>query len=256
DGAVSGRRRLPAGRARLGGAGAPHRAGAARAGAAARPAHAARRGHRRRARALAASRRAPHPARDGDVRFRRRLDRRRGIASRIVRSLSGALDALEFLTIVRARRRMPDLDEVAAAQAWFPAIGLLLGLALLGADRAASRALPPAAIDVLLVVLLAALTGALHLDGLGDAADGLLGGRDRERRLAIMREPHAGSYAIVAIVSVLALKWAGLVALPGNVRFEALLLAPCLARLGMLAATAAFPYARAGGMGVEFKGRA
>ncbi|HZP57597.1 MAG TPA: adenosylcobinamide-GDP ribazoletransferase [Dehalococcoidia bacterium] len=173
-----------------------------------------------------------------------------------MRSLSGALDALEFLTIVRARRRMPDLDEVAAAQAWFPAIGLLLGLALLGADRAASRALPPAATDVLLVVLLAALTGALHLDGLGDAADGLLGGRDRERRLAIMRDPHAGSYAIVAIVSVLALKWAGLVALPGNVRFEALLLAPCLARLGMLAATAAFPYARAGGMGVEFKGRA
>ena len=141
---------------------------------------------------------------------------------------------------------------VAAAQRWFPAVGLILGALLLGIDRLASRALPEASVDVLLVVALAALTGGLHLDGLGDAADGVLGGRDREQRLAIMRDVHAGTYAVIAIVSVLALKWAGLAALPRDVRFEALLLVPCLSRMAMVAGAAAFPYARDEGVGAEF----
>jgi len=165
----------------------------------------------------------------------------------------GCLAALEFLTRLRVRRTPPgDMLAVAAAQGWFPAVGLLLGAILLGIDRLASRALPEASVDVLLVVALAALTGGLHLDGLGDAADGLFGGRNREDRLAIMRDPHAGSFAIIAIVGVLALKWAGLAATPRAVRFEAILLVPCLARFAMVAAAAAFPYARDEGMGAAF----
>ncbi len=165
--------------------------------------------------------------------------------------------ALQFLTIFRPR---PDFAEdgttVARSQAWFPTIGLLLGVALLAIDRAASRALPDASVDVLLVVALAVLTGALHLDGLADAADGLLGGRTPGRRLEIMRDVHAGTYASVAVVSVLAWKWAGLVALPSNVRVETLVLTPCLARFAMLVTIAAFPYARADGMGTSFRERA
>jgi adenosylcobinamide-GDP ribazoletransferase len=165
----------------------------------------------------------------------------------------GLLAALEFLTRLRMRRRPSgDMRAVAAAQGWFPAVGLVLGAFLLGLDLLASRALPVASVDVLLVVALAALTGGLHLDGLGDTADGLLGGRDRDERLAIMRDPHAGSFAVIAIVSVLALKWAGLAATPRAVRFEAILLAPCLARFAMVAAAAAFPYARDEGMGAAF----
>jgi adenosylcobinamide-GDP ribazoletransferase len=144
------------------------------------------------------------------------------------------------------------MRRVAEAQAWFPLVGLLIGAALLAFDRLASRALPEPAVDVLLVVLLATITGALHLDGLADAADGLLGGHDRARRLEIMRDVHAGTYAIVAIAAVLAMKWAGFAALPRNVRFEALLLTPCLARFAMLLTSAAFPYARAEGIGADF----
>lgn len=166
------------------------------------------------------------------------------------------IPAIEFLTIVRLRRRAATLRDVAAAQAWFPTVGLLLGGALLAFDRLASRALPEATVDVLLVVLLAALTGALHLDGLGDAADGLLGGRDRARRLAIMRDVRSGTYALVAIAAVLAMKWAGLAALPRAVRFEALLLAPCLARFAMVLTSAGWPYARPDGMGAAFHKRA
>lgn len=165
--------------------------------------------------------------------------------------------ALEFLTIVRLRSgRTAALGGVARGLAWFPAVGLLLGSLLLAFDRAASRALAPTSVDVLVVVFLVVLTGALHLDGLADAADGLFGGRDAAERLEIMRDVHAGTYAIVAVASVLALKWAGLAAVPSRTRFEALLLTPCIARAAMVATIAAFPYARTGGLGVEFKAAA
>jgi adenosylcobinamide-GDP ribazoletransferase len=165
----------------------------------------------------------------------------------------GFLAALEFLTRLRVRRTPAgDMRRVAGAQAWFPVVGLLIGALLLAIDHVASRALPVASVDVLLVVALVAVTGGLHLDGLADAADGLFGGRDRQQRLEIMRDVHAGTFAIVVIVSVMALKWAGLDALPRNVRYEALLLAPCLARLAMVIAAAAFPYARSEGVGMAF----
>jgi len=164
------------------------------------------------------------------------------------------LVALEFLTRLRVRPTpLGDMRRVADAQLWFPTVGLLIGLALLLVDRAAMRALPQPAVDVLIVVALVAITGALHLDGLADAADGLFGGFTPERRLEIMRDARAGTYAIVAVVCVLALKWAGLASLPGEVRVEAILLAPCLARFGMLVAIGAFPYARAEGAGVAFR---
>jgi adenosylcobinamide-GDP ribazoletransferase len=162
--------------------------------------------------------------------------------------------ALEFLTVLRVRPRSTiGLRDVAHGVAWFPAVGLLIGALLLAFDRAASRALPPGSVDVLLVVALVLLTGALHLDGLADAADGLFGGGDPGQRLEIMRDVHAGTYAIVAVASILALKWAGLAALPSQVRFEALLLTPCIARSAAVVAIAAFSYVRPAGLGVEFK---
>jgi adenosylcobinamide-GDP ribazoletransferase len=167
------------------------------------------------------------------------------------------LAALEFLTRLRVRRvPRTDMRSIAAAQMWFPAVGLLIGALLLAIDRLASRALPAASADVIVVVALAMITGGLHLDGLADAADGVFGGDTPERRLEIMRDVHAGTYAIVAVVAVLALKWAGLAAMPTSVRFEALLLVPCLARLAMVAGAAAYPYARPDGMGAGFRAHA
>jgi adenosylcobinamide-GDP ribazoletransferase len=165
----------------------------------------------------------------------------------------GAISAVQLLTRIPLGLRPPTRAEIAAAQPWFPVVGLLVGLVLLAIDRLAMRALPDASIDVLLVVALAAITGALHLDGLADAADGLWGGATPARRLEIMRDPHRGSFAVVAVVSALALKWAGLSALPSDVRVEAIVLFPCLARLAMLVCIAAFPYARSDGLGAGMR---
>lgn len=164
--------------------------------------------------------------------------------------MSSPLVAIEFLTRLRVRcTPIGDLEQVARSQMWFPAVGLLIGALLVGIDRLAMKALPPQSVDVLLVVALALITGGLHLDGIADAADGLFGGYTPERRLEIMRDVHTGSFGVIAIVAALALKWAGLAALPPAVRVETLLVAPCVARFAMLLAVMAFPYARVEGMG-------
>lgn len=169
----------------------------------------------------------------------------------------GLLHALRFLTrlpIPALRASSP--QDLAAAQAWFPAAGLVIGALIVGVDRLVMRALPPQSVDVLVIVALVAITGALHLDGLADAADGLFGGRDAPSRLEIMRDARTGAFGVCAVVSVLALKWAGLQALTGEVRVEALLLAPCAARAGMLAGIASFRPARADGLGATARAEA
>jgi len=166
--------------------------------------------------------------------------------------MSGFLGAVGFLTRVPVPGRR-DLARAAGAQAWFPVVGLLIGLAVLAFDRAATRALPAAPVAVLDVLVLAAITGGLHIDGLADAADGLLGGGDPGRRREIMRDPRVGSFGVLAIVSVLAMKFAGVAALPPSARFETLLLAPCLARAAVLAPVALLAPARPEGIGRAFR---
>ncbi len=142
-------------------------------------------------------------------------------------------------------------------------VGLLLGLVLACLDLLMqwgypiltdeNRHFPPALSASILVVALAALTRALHLDGFMDCCDALFGGFDRERRLAILRDSHVGAFAVVGAVSLLLLKVAAIMALPMPVRFWLLLLFPCLSRWGMLLVLELFPYARTQGIGVPFQ---
>ena len=94
-------------------------------------------------------------------------------------------------------------------------VGALVG-AVGGAVYAALRGLglraPLAAIWALAAMLLA--TGALHEDGLADAADGLGGGRTPERRLEIMRDSRIGSFGALALLLSCALRIAAIAALP------------------------------------------
>ena len=61
-------------------------------------------------------------------------------------------------------------------------------------------------LSVILVSLLAFLTGGLHLDGVGDTFDGLGAGGDRDRMLSVMDDSHTGVFGLIAIVVVLLLK--------------------------------------------------
>lgn len=102
------------------------------------------------------------------------------------------------------------------------------------------------------VLFLAGLTGAFHLDGLGDSADGLLGQRSKEKALTIMKDSRLGTMGLVAIVFGLALKWAGINGLDAN-RTLLLIIVPAYARAGMLFGMRFLEYGRPdGGTGGEF----
>lgn len=162
----------------------------------------------------------------------------------------GPLVALEFLTTLRLRRaRIWDDAGLGAALAWFPAVGLLLGAALWGLDLALAGILPRSAAAAVLLGALALATGALHLDGVADTADGLAAPRDREARLALMREGAAGPAGVSALVLLLLAQWSALASLEGAARPAAILLAPALARWGVVAAAACYRPARPSGLG-------
>lgn len=125
----------------------------------------------------------------------------------------------------------------------FPLAGLAIGLFVALFDALALAVWHPFVAGTLDVVLLAAITGALHLDGLADTADGLYGNREREKALAIMKDSRVGAMGLVAVVCVLLVKAASL----GQVeeaRFLALVVVPAYSRSAMMAGIRFLPYVR------------
>lgn len=136
----------------------------------------------------------------------------------------------------------PDPYDLGRSPLTYPLVGLLLAVLLIAACWALFD-LPPLAAAAIVLALWTALTGALHLDGLADCADALLGGHaDAARRRAILKDPHAGTAAVATLVLVLVGKFAGLAAVLDHGSLLPLLLAPVLARSTVLALMCALPY--------------
>jgi adenosylcobinamide-GDP ribazoletransferase len=152
--------------------------------------------------------------------------------------------AIQFMTVLPAGGLME--FDAAGMVAWFPAVGLLLGGLLALFDSLVSPYLSLPAAAVLEVVLLAVMTGAFHLDGLGDTADGLFSHRPKEQILEIMKDSRIGAMGVVAICSVLGIKWAGLSGLEVH-RPLLLFLVPAYARSAILLAMRFLEYGRPGG---------
>jgi len=155
--------------------------------------------------------------------------------------MNAFIASLQFITAIPLGKPRPfDAKRIIIH---FPLAGLAIGLILALFDLVASALWPPAVAGVLDVVLLAAVTGAFHLDGLADAADGLYGSREREKALAIMKDSRVGAMGLVAVAGVLLVKAAALGCIAHG-RFLALLIVPAYARSAMMAGIRFLPYAR------------
>ena len=165
-------------------------------------------------------------------------------------AMDGLVGALQFLTILPLGP--PARFSPRQMFRFFPVAGIVVGALVSAFDALAGRWLPIPLVAALDVALLALVTGALHLDGLADAADGLLGCRDRQRALDIMKDSRVGAMGLVAVVTVLLVKTAALGAIVDQ-RALGLILAPALARCAMMLAIHRLPYARPeGGTGHAF----
>ncbi|MGQ0617653.1 MAG: adenosylcobinamide-GDP ribazoletransferase [Acidimicrobiia bacterium] len=159
--------------------------------------------------------------------------------------------ALAFLTPLPTGTDDPTPDR--STLTWFPLAGALLGLLLGVVWWGADRLWPPAVAAALVVVADLGLTGMLHLDGLADTADGLLGPLpSAQRRLEVMATPDVGAFGTGAVAATLVLRFAALASMGPS----ALLLSGlwCASRTVMAVVARAVPYARPGGVATEFAG--
>ena len=164
-------------------------------------------------------------------------------------ALSGAVS---FLTIV-GRAGAPDRRSLI----WFGPVGLMVG-GTCGLVRWGAGAWWAAGVAAALTVAAdLVLTGALHLDGLADTADGVLPHLDRQRRLAVMAAPDVGAFAVAVVGVTLLLRWSAL----GTVdvegwRWVALLAGLwCAGRTAMAVVLATVSYAHPdGGLATAFAG--
>lgn len=160
------------------------------------------------------------------------------------------LIALQFLTrLPVSLPGIPTPEQVGRSLLWYPLVGLLLGLLLWGAHLLLGQtsAVLQAAI---ILALWVGLSGGLHLDGLADTADAWVGGfGDRERTLAIMKDPRSGPIAVVVLALLLLLKFAALFTLLQAGQGIYLLLLPWMGRSLLPLLLATTPYVREGGLG-------
>ena len=155
------------------------------------------------------------------------------------------LSALSFLTIF-GPPRAPNRHTFR----WFAVVGAGLGAAVGGIHLGAHVLWPPlvAAAVVLAADLL--FTGALHLDGLADTADGLGAQTDRARRLELMAEPGIGAFALAASGAVLVGRWA--LFADGDLDFLSFLCVWSASRVLAATVPAFVEYARPGGLAEAF----
>ena len=135
---------------------------------------------------------------------------------------------------------------------FFPIVGIILGLLVALLDQIFLLLWSKPVASLLDVLFLIIITGAFHLDGLGDTADGLYGRRTKGKALSIMKDSRIGAMGIVAIICGLSVKWAGIIGLDAY-RSLLLIIIPAYARGSILFGMRFLEYGRNdGGTGQPF----
>jgi len=155
--------------------------------------------------------------------------------------LTGPILAIQLLTRLPLPRVAASEADFARAIRWFPAAGLVVGLAVAAAAMLGMQAGPRIGALCALTAWIA-ITGALHLDGLADIADAAGAAHaDPDRLYAVLRDPHVGSFGAVAIGLQLLAKLVLVERALADGLIAALLVVPCVARIGPLCWTLWLP---------------
>ncbi len=170
--------------------------------------------------------------------------------------MKSLLAAVAFLTTIPVPVGwLDERQDYKKCVAWFPVVGVVIGgcIALIAWGLVSVVPALPAA--VLIAGAMAVVSGALHLDGLADTADGFLSGRPRERVLEIMHDSRTGAMGVVAVVLVLLLRvslLAEVCGMEGPYPFAVVALAPVCGRCSLVWSMQLNPYAGGDGLGRSY----
>lgn len=181
--------------------------------------------------------------------------------------MQSLIQALTFLTILPIPKHKSGLvcfsSESRDTSAAYPWAGLIIGTLTAGTAWFSSLLLGHWSVAVICTVAHIVITGGLHLDGIADLADGLGGGKDREKRLAIMADSRLGSFGALAMIAILGLQtvfifeWLDTsfqIQRPAGMVFLPIALVPSISRGFIPLLMRVFPAARPGGMGDQTRG--
>ncbi|HTY81182.1 MAG TPA: adenosylcobinamide-GDP ribazoletransferase, partial [Dehalococcoidales bacterium] len=164
------------------------------------------------------------------------------------------LSALQFLTSIPVYiRKKLEPKQIGQATMWFPLIGFGIGMVLALINWILAHFLPTSVVNILLIVTLVIMTGALHLDGFADTCDGIAGHKPVEERWKVMHDSRTGAFGVVGIALLLLVKYVALNNIPNTWLIPTLIIMPAVSRFAMVYALFAFPYARPEGLGMVYK---
>jgi adenosylcobinamide-GDP ribazoletransferase len=164
------------------------------------------------------------------------------------------LAALQFLTSIPVPLKHElSPEQLGRSTAYFPLVGLIIGGILAALNWLLSFILPASVVNVLLIVALVIVTGALHLDGLADTCDGIAGHKPVEERWRVMHDSRTGAFGVVGIALLLLVKYVSLNNIPPVFMTAVLLFMPVVSRWTMVYAIFVYRYARPTGLGTAFK---
>ncbi len=154
--------------------------------------------------------------------------------------------ALQFLTRLPVKGEVEHSDEAFARSArFYPAVGVVVGSIAAVVYCLTCIFLPINVATVFALLAAVVVTGALHEDGLADTFDGLIGGKDRERTLDIMRDSSIGTYGIMALIFAFAMKLVAISDMWAWDAFWVIIVAHALSRHAMVEVISRYDYARA-----------
>jgi len=161
--------------------------------------------------------------------------------------MNSLLLALSFLTIIPAYgNRTAGEKEMANSLYFYPLVGFIIGGLLALFVYLGHLISPGGETDAIIIVIWIIITGGLHLDGVMDSADGLFSGRERQRKLEIMKDSRVGAMGVIAFGALLLLKSSFFTSLDYSDKLWVVILAPATGRFLMVYSIAFFAYARSG----------
>lgn len=161
------------------------------------------------------------------------------------------LIALQFLTRIPVRLPCtPDEQATGKSILYYPLIGLIIGM-LFGTIWYLTAPLSETLRAAILLCCWTLITGGLHLDGLADTADALVGGHgQKDQTLKIMKDPRSGPIAVITLVCILLLQYSALQSINN---LPLLILIPVIARSQILLLFSSTDYVREQGLGSALK---
>ncbi|WP_238882207.1 adenosylcobinamide-GDP ribazoletransferase [Clostridium sp. YIM B02551] len=142
-----------------------------------------------------------------------------------------------FILILQFMTRIPininlkvERENFQKGVAFFPLVGLIVGVLEAAIFYIGSRVFPFNISIFITVISHVVITGAIHIDGLGDTIDGIFSGRSKEKILEIMKDSRVGTFGALGIIFLIVGKISTLSSINPIEVYKGIILAPIISR--------------------------